>query len=276
MPDCGKGIGVFLLALTFAFSKQDTHQPATNPSAGSATAIREGESLFRANCSPCHGLGARGGARGPDLTSGQWVHGGGDADIFRTIEGGVPGTEMPANAFEQSEIWSLIAYLRSLNPSHATPAGHANNGERLFFGKASCSHCHMVAGRGGVLGPDLTRVGASRSIQYLSDSIRNPDLDFSVMPADPNNHYAVPVEWSSVIVTTRQGQRIKGVPKNEDAFTLQLMGEDSRLYLLLKKDLSDVQHERRSLMPAYSPRQLSAADLQDLLSFLASLRGSEK
>jgi mono/diheme cytochrome c family protein len=32
--------------------------------------VKEGASLFRANCSPCHGLSARGGGRGPDLTSG--------------------------------------------------------------------------------------------------------------------------------------------------------------------------------------------------------------
>ena len=69
-----------------------------NPLAGDPAAIKEGASLFRANCSPCHGLNARGGGRGPDLTSGLWIHGGSDAAIFRTISQGVPGTEMPANA----------------------------------------------------------------------------------------------------------------------------------------------------------------------------------
>lgn len=44
--------------------------------------IREGASLFRANCSPCHGLSGQGGGRGPDLTAGRWAHGSTDAEIF--------------------------------------------------------------------------------------------------------------------------------------------------------------------------------------------------
>jgi putative heme-binding domain-containing protein len=134
----------------------------------------------------------------------------------------------------------------------------------------------MVLGRGGVVGPDLTRVGAARSLQYLVDSIRDPDKDFSVIPADPNNHYAVPAEWDSVIVVTKQGRSIRGTPKNEDAFTLQLIGEDSHLYLLSKEDLAEVKHTRRSLMPAYSEQKLNAVELRDLLAYLANLRGGDK
>src|ERR1700678_3499550 len=89
----------------------------TNPVAGNPAAIHEGASLFRGNCSPCHGLNAQGGGRGPDLTAGRWVHGSSDAAIFGTITGGVPGTEMPANGFEDSETWAIIAYLRSLAPA---------------------------------------------------------------------------------------------------------------------------------------------------------------
>src|SRR5215472_1461980 len=50
-------------------------KPAPNPLAGNPGVIREGASLFRANCAPCHGFGAKGGGRGPDLTSGRWTHG---------------------------------------------------------------------------------------------------------------------------------------------------------------------------------------------------------
>jgi mono/diheme cytochrome c family protein len=90
-------------------------KPSSNPLAGNPAAIREGASLFRADCAPCHGLHAKGGGRGPSLASGRWVHGSSDTEIFHTITEGVPGTEMPANAFEDSETWAIIAYLRSLN-----------------------------------------------------------------------------------------------------------------------------------------------------------------
>jgi cytochrome c oxidase cbb3-type subunit III len=270
-----------LLGLVCAFGAK-TQLPAQssqlkNPVAGDTAAIKEGSSLFRANCSPCHGFNARGGGRGPDLTSGAWTHGGSDAELFRTISQGVSGTEMPANAFEDSEIWALIAYLRSVNAGSRVPLpGNRQTGEQLFFGKQSCSQCHMVKGRGGRLGPELTRVGAARSVEYLVESIRQPDKDLSVIATDPNNHYAVPMDWETVTVLARDGQRIVGVAKNEDAFTIQLFGQDNKLHLLLKKDLSDVRHERRSLMPAYTEQILSKEELQDLLAYLTGLRGEEK
>ena len=111
-----------------------TENPISNDSAKSkAVAIREGASLFRANCSPCHGLGAAGGGRGPDLTSGRWIHGATNAAIFRTISQGVPGTEMPANGFEDSEIWAIIAYLRSLAPKRPIVSGDPAKGKKIFL-----------------------------------------------------------------------------------------------------------------------------------------------
>jgi len=245
-----------------------------NPVTGDATAIREGSSLFRANCSPCHGLDARGGGRGPDLTVGRWIHGGSDAAIFQTISQGVPGTEMPANPFEDSEIWALIAYLRSLAGAPQAPAGgDVTTGERLFFGKEKCATCHMVKGRGGHLGPDLSRVGAARSIAYLIESIREPSKELSLGYIDPNNHYGIPLDYDTVTVVTAEGKRLVGVAKDEDAFSIQLLAEDDELHLLLKKDLTEVRHERRSLMPAYSTEMLSAGELRDLIAYLSSLRG---
>jgi len=248
-----------------------------NPLAGDPSAIKEGSSLFRANCSPCHGLNAGGGGRGPDLRAGVWVHGASDAAIFRTINQGVPGTEMPANPFEDSEIWALVAYLRSVSTGTKTPvAGDSAQGERLFFGKSGCAQCHMVKGRGGRLGPDLTRVGAARSVEYLTESIREPDKELSLAMSDPNNHYGIPAEYDTVTAVTKEGERVIGVAKNEDAFSLQLLGQDDKLHLFLKKDLRDVIHERRSLMPAYTESRLSNQELQNLLAYLSKLRGEDR
>jgi cytochrome c oxidase cbb3-type subunit 3 len=245
-----------------------------NPVNGNAAAIKEGASLFRANCSPCHGLNARGGGRGPDLTAGRWIHGGSDEAIFQTISQGVTGTEMPANAFEDSETWTLVAYLRSLSAAAPSLAqGDRMTGEHLFFGKEKCAQCHMVKGRGGHLGPALDRVGAARSLAYLTESIREPSKELSLGYSDPNNHYCIPLEYDTVVVTMRNGERLLGVAKNEDAFSIQLLGQDDELHLLIKKNLADVRHERRSLMPAYSSEMLSDSELQDLLAYLSSLRG---
>ena len=268
-------ISVFVPAFALlACSLQARPQQATAPADPSA--VREGASLFRANCSPCHGLNARGGGRGPDLTAGRWTHGSSDRAIFQTITQGVPGTEMPANSFEDSEAWALVAYLRSVSVGASAPVpGNAANGERIFFGKAACAQCHMVRGRGGHLGPELTRVGAARSAGYLVESIRDPDKDLSLGLSDPNNHYGVPLEYEKVVAVARDGRRFVGVAKNEDAFSLQLLGQDDQLHLLMKKDLTDVRHERRSLMPAYGENMLNNDELRDLTAYLSSLRGAQ-
>ncbi len=278
-----QGIGIFALLVTYGFllearapaRQAAQEQPASNPVANDPSAIKEGASLFRSNCSPCHGLGAHGGGRGPDLTSGRWTHGSSDSDIFRTISQGVPGTQMPANGFEDSETWAIIAYLRSLAPSpHSKMPGDPGKGERVFTGASGCSTCHMVNGRGGLLGPDLSRVGASRSISYLVESIREPDKELSDGMLDPNNHYGLPLVYDRVTVVLKNGDKLIGVAKNEDTFSIQLLDTNQQLHLFQKRDLKAVLHEHKSLMPAYSEQMIPPAELQDLLAYLENLRGA--
>jgi len=276
----GLAASLLMLLMLFLFARVPLAAGGQEASSGDAAKAKaadakEGASLFRANCSPCHGLGARGGGRGPDLTSGRWTHGSSDDEIFRTISQGVPGTEMPANAFEDSEILALVAYLRSLQPlSQALVAGNAGKGRKVFE-NAGCASCHMVNGGGGRLGPDLSRVGASRSVSYLMDSIRNPDKELSAAMSDPNNHYSVTMVYDTVTVVTAGGEKITGVAKNEDTFSVQLMTPSEELRFFLKKDLKEVVHEHKSLMPSYSESVLSQSDLEDLVAYLAALRGVE-
>jgi putative heme-binding domain-containing protein len=244
----------------------------TNPAKGKAAAVKEGASLFRANCSPCHGLSARGGGRGPDLTTGRWVHGSSDSAIFRTITQGVAGTEMSANGFEDSEVWAIIAYLRSLAPpKRPIVSGDPVKGKNIFFESAGCSACHMVQGQGGLLGPDLSRVGASRPVSYLIDSIRQPDKELSSGMLDPNNHYGLPLVYDTVTVVTGSGESITGIARSEDTFSIQLLATNQSLQFFLKKDVK-VTHERKSLMPPYPEDTLSAPQLQDLIAYLETLR----
>jgi cytochrome c oxidase cbb3-type subunit 3 len=244
--------------------------PQKNQTLQDPSTIREGASLFRGNCSPCHGLDAKGGGRGPDLTLGRWVHGGSDEAIFQTVLHGVPGTQMPANSFEDSEAWALVAYLRSISSTPQGPLkGDRTRGEGLY-GRNGCVRCHMIRGSGGHLGPDLSRVGAERSFAYLTESIREPSKQLSVGYSDPNNHYAIPLEYDTVTVLTRDHHKITGVARDEDEFTIQLLGEDDELHLFSKEDLIEVRHNRESLMPAYGPNVLSDRDLEDILAYLSN------
>jgi cytochrome c oxidase cbb3-type subunit 3 len=272
------GIGFFaaiMLALLLLAppSLQSQTQDVKYPVAGDPKEIEQGAFLFRSNCALCHGLAARGGSRGPDLTRGVWNHGGSDAAIFNTILHGLPGTLMPANDLTDLETWQVVAFLRTVAPAAAAPvAGNRAEGEKIFSGDGNCSVCHMVGGKGGRVGPDLTTVGSRRSPIFLAEKIRDPNKHLSPGPLDPAREW--PLDAEAVTVVTKNGKTIRGVLRNEDSFSIQLMDLDEQLQLLQKKDLREITHEGKSLMPEYNEDLLNPDQLRDLVAYLDSLRGS--
>lgn len=235
-----------------------------NPLTGNPKAISEGRGLFLLSCAYCHGIDARGGGRGPDLASGNWTHGESDADLLRTVTKGIPGTDMPSCNCEEDEAWKLIAYVRSLSTDARAPvSGDRAAGEKIFFGQGACIACHIVDGKGGRFGPNLSRVGAARPTPHLIEAIRDPSKD-------------IPQGYETVAAVMKDGKRITGVRKNEDTFTLQLMDQTEQYHLLLKKDLKEVIYESKSLMPAYGEQTLNQKQLQDLVAYMESLRGKQR
>jgi len=265
--------GAFVVGLTIPTSAQvatPTRVEATrNPLTGDPKAITQGAVLFRQECVFCHGVSARGGMRGPDLTTGSWSHGGSDAELAATIGAGVPGTAMPPNKLTEEELWQIIAYLRTLQQVVTPATGDARRGETLFFGATRCSSCHIVNGRGGRLGPELSTVGSARSRAYITESIREPGRHLSENRAFGGD---ATLRYDTVTLVTADGTTIVGVPLNEDTFTVQVMDMNERVHSLEKKSLKSFRHENRSLMPAYDVNRLSNADLDDLLAYLQTLR----
>jgi cytochrome c oxidase cbb3-type subunit III len=248
-----------------------------NPFAGDPNAAKIGESQFRANCAFCHGLGARGGGRGPDLTRTQKRHGTSDADLFRTINEGVPGTAMPPNGATQQgvgmteeEVWQVITYIRSVEKkASAQASGNAEHGKELFFGTAACSTCHMIRGKGGRLGPDLTTMGSARSTDYLVESVRNPSRRLAQGISEAMKEFSQ--EYLTVTVVDASGQKYKGTVLNEDNFTLQMIDTRDQLRLFQKNELKSLEESRESLMPPYDQKMLPDKDLQDITAFLLAL-----
>jgi putative heme-binding domain-containing protein len=236
----------------------------SNPFANDPKAAEAGKSHFRINCSFCHGLGARGGGRGPDLTRANKKHGNSDAELFRTIRDGVPGTDMPAMMgsigveMKDQEIWQVISYLRSIEVKTPAPSGDVVRGRELFHGAAGCSICHMVEGKGGRLGPDLTAIGGARSLESIIESVRNPDSQL----ADG---------YQTATVVTADGKKRKGIVMNEDRFTIQMMDTSERILLLERDKLLSFEKNPESLMPPYDKTRLSDKDLQDVVAYLLGL-----
>jgi cytochrome c oxidase cbb3-type subunit 3 len=248
-----------------------------NPFAGDAKVAKLGESQFRANCAFCHGLGARGGGRGPDLTRAQKKHGNADADLYRTINEGVPGTAMPPNGATQQgvgmteqEIWQVVTYIRSVQvKTPAQMAGNAAHGKTLFYGDEACATCHMINGKGGRLGPDLTTAGSARSLDYLIDSMRNPSRRLAQGISEAMKEFSQ--EYETVTVVDAGGQKFQGVVLNEDSFSLQMIDTREQLHLFEKEKLRSFQKTRESLMPAYDEKMLPDKDLQDIVAYLLAV-----
>ena len=230
-----------------------------NPFEGDSTIRGAGALLFGARCSDCHGADARG-ARGPNLTL-LWGAGASDKRVFDTIRGGVAGSIMPPSFAPDDEIWLIVAYLRSVSTVPAFPAGNGDveRGRKLFV--AECLDCHVVRGSGGALGPDLTMIGEVRSREGLVAAIR-----------DPND--AIALGYRAVTLVTQRGDRVRGIAKTEDAFSIQLLARDGRLEGYRKNELREIVREPASAMPRYDAKRLGARKLDDLLAYLGTLRAT--
>jgi putative heme-binding domain-containing protein len=253
---------VLALAILLVFGGPVRGQdiPTKNPLEGDPEAIRAGQGLFRARCADCHGVDARG-IRSPDLTQ-VWASGRTDDGLFRTLRNGIPGTEMRAVGARtpDDEVWKILAYLRTLAapvPSEP-PLGNAEHGQQVF--RVNCASCHRVDGTGGRLGPDLSRIGLARSRQTLVRQIRGAMEDFR-----PG--------YAPVTITLPDGRVLRGVKKNEDLFSVQIMDTRERIQGYVRDDVRQVANETKSAMPVFGPERLSEADLNDLLAYLQGLRG---
>jgi len=248
-----------------------------NPFSADPKAAKAGEFEFRINCALCHGLGARGGGRGPDLTRAHKRHGDSDGDLFRNISQGIPGTVMPGNGtngqgvgMTDEEIWEIITYLRSVQvKAPAKNLGNAEHGKQLFYGDANCSRCHMVEGKGGRVGPDLTLVGSTRTVESLVESVRKPSQRLAWGLTEPTKEFAQ--RYETVTVVTPDGKHITGVTLNEDNFSLQVMDTAERIHLFDKDKLVSIKKSHESLMPSYDTGTLSDHDLNDIIAYLLAV-----
>ena len=257
--------GMFLAsALTLSaqvdLADPDYAIPKENPYTSAADQQR-GQQLFRGQCAGCHGPNGEGG-RGAILIKPRLRHATDDESLFRLIRDGVKGTDMPgAFALTTREIWQAAGHVRSLGrlPVEDVP-GNSQRGQELFRTKGNCAQCHIVSGEGGSVGPELTEIGARRSVAHLRAAVLEPET-------------TLPEGFLQVRVVDKDGSGVTGLRVNEDTFTIQLRDLNGRPYSFIKKDLRELQKDAgKTPMPAFKA-VFSPAEVDDLVAYLASLRG---
>lgn len=155
-----------------------------------------------------------------------------------------------AKMLTPDEMSALVALIKE--------TGSAVHGEEIFRrSELNCLKCHAVGGAGGRVGPDLVSIGSSAQIDYLVDSILQPNK-------------AVKEGYHSVVVQTDDGKVITGVKvRQTDTDLLVRDVEDREINIPLSK--IDEQSPGTSLMPVGLVDKLTRAELIDLVRFLSEL-----
>ncbi|HEX5107118.1 MAG TPA: c-type cytochrome [Vicinamibacterales bacterium] len=249
-----------LLALSLGLAVAVASRPVVFAQHETAADLLDGERAYGASCLTCHGPDGNLIA-GIDFSRGQLRRQYSDDDLVRIIRTGIPNSPMPATNMTVEQASKIVAYLRSLPTTKRTAAavvGDAARGKAVYDGKGNCASCHRVDGVGSRVGPDLTRVGQQRRSTELEQSILDPGAE--VQPA--NRFYRV---------VLRDGTQVTGRLLSHDTFTVQIIDTREQLRSFVKADLRE-HGFAESPMPSYRGK-LSAQELADVVSYLASLKG---
>jgi putative heme-binding domain-containing protein len=139
-----------------------------------------------------------------------------------------------------------------------TATGDPARGETVFRRKDQlCLKCHAIGGAGGQVGPDLSSIGGSAKVDYLVESLLQPNK-------------AVKEGYHSTLVTTKSGKNLAGVKLRETATELVLRDANDAEIAIPLRDI-DTQTMGGSLMPDGLTDPLTRSEFVDLVRFLSEL-----
>ena len=245
----------FCVAAVLTWAQEKPSDPSTE---ANARIQADAKQTYESVCAACHGLDARGSERGPDIVSRPEVVQKTDAELAQILANGRPAGGMPSfSSFGVAKLSAMVAYLRTLQGRGKVLVlpGDPERGKALFFGKAKCSECHSLAGQGGFFAPDLAGYSGSLDVNELRTKILDPDRGL-----DPRR--------GLVHVVLSDGAELTGAARNEDNFSIQLQTADGTFHLLSKSDVRAQTYVGASGMPRDYGSTLTAAELNDVISFL--------
>ena len=232
--------------------------------------------MNKKSCLGCHQLNDEGGKIGPSLNRSssnykpEWLYAWiSNPQNFR------PGTRMPNLGLEPKEVRAITSFLVSFQPEEedekfATPEdwkqylsseGDPKRGENIFYdseGIANCSKCHLVKGRGGAVGPDLSYVGTSRTREFILESILNPSA-------------VITHGYQTVMILTTNRKFITGIKKNEDESGIDILNKEGKNLHIPRENIKKFKIQKISTMPGNFKDLLEIQDITDVLAYLGSL-----
>ncbi len=152
--------------------------------------------------------------------------------------------------FTKPELETLLADVKT--------KGDPARGELVYRrAELNCLKCHGVAGSGGQVGPDMTSIGASAQVDYLVESLLNPNAK-------------IKEGYNSIIVTDAEDRVFAGIKVRETPQQLVLRDAEDKEIVISKADKPQIK-PGRSLMPDGLTDGLTRQEFVDLVRFLTEL-----
>jgi putative heme-binding domain-containing protein len=162
--------------------------------------------------------------------------------------GDLPPTEIDLDA---KSLATLINEVKS--------NGKISRGEAIYKRtELACTSCHAIAGVGGKVGPDLISLGASAQVDYIIESL-----------LDPNRKIKEGFHLTEVL--TKSFDFFSGTLIREDEHNVVLRTADGQDTSIPKSQIQESHVRNRSLMPSGVVSQLPRREFVDLVRFLSSL-----
>ena len=156
--------------------------------------------------------------------------------------GGLP------NADRQKVIDELLPVVKA--------GGDAARGKLLF--KEQCGKCHMHAGEGGKVGPDLTGMAV------------HPANELLIHILDPNR--SVEGNYRAYTVSTDDGRVVTGLLAAESRTAIELVDAEGKRVAIQRDEIDAFQPSPNSLMPVGFEKQINPEGFADLLAYLTARR----
>jgi putative heme-binding domain-containing protein len=242
--------------------------PIANPAPAD---VDQGKQIFETRCSTCHGLDG-GGAMGPNIQGIPMRLGASAvADVIKNgMSGGMPAF---AGQVDATQIQQIIAYLLTLtHKDTGTVTGDPAKGKEVYE-SSGCAACHIISGEGSGAGPELTNVGKLRGPGYLKTTLLYPGSDLP--QARVFLETGGLLDYMFVHIVTKDGHTFDGTRVAEDSFRIVIKDVGGKFHSFQKSDLREFKKEPgKSVMPSYKGK-LSDTQIDDLVAYLASLKGDE-